>query len=687
MKTAVIVGGGKGGTALFKMLMESGRLKIIGIADINPSAPGLKKAEEAGISTTKYWKELLKLKPDMVIEATGEEKVFQQIYNYSNHQFLVIPAFVANVLYDLIHDKEQLIQALQSHDRVRSTILHSTHDGMIAINTEEKIILFNRAASEMTGTSQSQAEGALIDEILPESGLKRVMKTSIEETNRKLTFQNGRSIITTRLPLWEHGLCIGALAVFKDVTEIAKMAEEVTNLKSIQQMLESIIHSSEEAISVVDENGYGTMINPAYTRLTGLSEEEVIGKPAHTDISEGDSMHMQVLDTKKPVRGVRMKVGPKKKEVIVNVAPVIVDRKIKGSVGVLHDVSEIRTLTEELKRARKRIRTLEAKYNFEDIIGRSKEMQVPLEQAKLSAGVPVTVLLRGESGTGKELFAHAIHNASSRRFNKFIRVNCAAISESLLESELFGYEEGAFSGAKQGGKRGLIEEADKGSIFLDEIGEMSSSTQAKLLRVLQEGEIVKVGAAKSITIDVRVIAATNINLEKAVHENKFREDLYYRLNKMPIYIPSLRERKSDLKELCNHLLDKINSDFGRSVSNISDEVLDTLYHYDWPGNVRELENVLGRAVISMQNTDQMIKTRHLPPLRLTHHSNHVQTSGNHKKHTTLQEDVQAFEKNKIQEVLKDNQNNKTLTAKQLGISVRNLYYKLEKHKIEYNGMQ
>ncbi|WP_158735206.1 sigma 54-interacting transcriptional regulator [Alteribacillus sp. YIM 98480] len=687
MKTAVIVGGGKGGTALFNMLMESERLKIIGIADINPFAPGLKKAEEAGISFSEDWKELLKLKPDMVIEATGEEKVFQQIYDYSNNQFLVIPAFVANVLYDLIHDKEQLIQTLQTHDRVRSTILHSTHDGMIAINTEEKIILFNRAASEMTGTSQSQAEGALIDEILPESGLKRVMKTGMEETNRKLTFRNGRSIITTRLPLREHGSCIGALAVFKDVTDIAKMAEEVTNLKSIQQMLESIIHSSEEAISVVDENGYGTMINPAYTRLTGLSEEEVIGKPAHTDISEGDSMHMQVLETKKPVRGVRMKVGPKKKEVIVNVAPVIVDKKIKGSVGVLHDVSEIRSLTEELKRARKRIRTLEAKYNFEDIIGRSKEMQVPIEQAKLSAGVPVTVLLRGESGTGKELFAHAIHNASSRRFNKFIRVNCAAISESLLESELFGYEEGAFSGAKQGGKRGLFQEADKGSIFLDEIGEMSPSTQAKLLRVLQEGEIVKVGAAKSITIDVRVIAATNINLEKAVHENTFREDLYYRLNKMPIYIPSLRERKSDLEELCNHLLDKINADFGRSVSNISDEALDTLDQYDWPGNVRELENVLGRAVISMQNTDQMIKTRHLPPLRLTRHSNHVQTPGNHNRRTTLQEDVQAFEKNKILEVLKENQNNKTLTAKQLGISVRNLYYKLEKHKIEYNGMQ
>ncbi|MFB4164616.1 sigma 54-interacting transcriptional regulator [Alteribacillus sp. JSM 102045] len=687
MKTAIIVGGGKGGTALFKMLMESGRLKIIGLADVNSSAPGMIIAKEAGISTSESWEKLLQLNPDMVIEATGEDKIFQQIYSHSKNQFLVIPALVANVLYDLIHDKEQLIQTLQTHDRVRSTILHSTHDGMIAINDEEKIILFNRAASEMTEIPQTKAEGSLIGEILPESGLKRIIQTGKEETNRKLTFQNGRSIITTRLPLWHQNACIGALAVFKDVTDIANMAEEVTNLKSIQQMLESIIHSSEEAISVVDEYGYGTMINPAYTRLTGLSEKEVIGKPAHTDISEGDSMHMQVLTTRKPVRGVRMKVGPKKKDVIVNVAPIIVDGRMKGSVGVLHDVSEIRSLTEELKRARKLIRTLEAKYNFEDIIGTSKEMQVPLQQAKMSAGVPVTVLLRGESGTGKELFAHAIHNASDRKFNKFIRVNCAAISESLLESELFGYEEGAFSGAKQGGKRGLFEEADKGSIFLDEIGEMAPSTQAKLLRVLQEGEIVKVGGTKSINIDVRVIAATNMNLEKVVHEKNFREDLYYRLNRMPIYVPALRERKSDLKELCRHLLERINADFGRNVSEISTEAMEVLYRYDWPGNVRELENILGRALISMQITEQTIKVGHLPSLHLQNVKQPAISLKSSSEQNTLQEDLDAFEKNKILETLQNNQNNKTRSAEQLGISVRNLYYKMKKHNIENNSMQ
>ncbi len=201
----------------------------------------------------------------------------------------------------------------------------------------------------------------------------------------------------------------------------------------------------------MDEKGRGLVINPAYTKLTGLTEEDIIGKPATTDIVEGESMHMKVLRTRRAVRGIHMKIGQKKRDVIVNVAPVIVDGILKGSVGVIRDVSEIQKLTNELNRARQIIRTLEAKYSFDDIVGNSDETTAAIEQAKLGANTPATVLLRGESGTGKELFAHAIHNGSNRKYNKFVRVNCAAISETLLESELFGYEEGAFSGAKRGG--------------------------------------------------------------------------------------------------------------------------------------------------------------------------------------------------------------------------------------------
>ncbi|MFJ8264846.1 sigma 54-interacting transcriptional regulator [Peribacillus asahii] len=468
---------------------------------------------------------------------------------------------------------------------------------------------------------------------------------------------------------------------------IAKLSKEkqqlIHKLKTESNtMLEAIIQSSDEAISVVDEQGRGLLINPAYTRITGLTKEQVIGKPATTDIYEGDSMHMQVLETRKPVRGVNMCVGPRRKEVIVNVAPIIVDGELKGSVGVIHDVSEIQKLTTELKHAQRLIRTLQAKYSFEDIIGQSDDMVLAIEQAKLSAKTPATVLLRGESGTGKELFAHAIHNESDRKFNKFIRVNCAAVSESLLESELFGYEDGAFTGAKRGGKIGFFEEANHGSLFLDEIGELTPKIQAKLLRVLQEREIMRVGGTKPIPINVRVIAATNIDLEQSIKNGSFREDLYFRLNRMPIFIAPLRKRKGEMKELAEHLIHKINQEYGRGIEGISEDAIEKLRQYDWPGNVRELENILGRAIILMKLNEQVIEAKHIPNL--------VGTSAQHPKESallfapsfksseSLNELVGAYEAKVIQQALQTFKGNKTLAAKSLGISVRSLYYKMEK---------
>ncbi|THE11260.1 sigma-54-dependent transcriptional regulator [Bacillus timonensis] len=563
-------------------------------------------------------------------------------------------------------------------------ILDSTHDGMIVIDINSQVILLNNSASKMIGISKKDAIGKHIYECIPDSRLPEILSTRAIEINQEFVLKNGRKIITTRIPVVnESGMLLGAFAVFKDITEVVDLAEEITNLKEIQTMLEAIIQSSDEAITVVDENGNGILINRAYTRITGLEKDQVIGKPANADISEGESMHMQVLKTRRPVRGARMKVGPHDKDVIVNVAPVIVDGKLKGSVGVIHDVSEISQLTSELNRARHIIRSLEAKYTFDDIIGSSEEMEIAIEQAKLGAKTPATVLLRGESGTGKELFAHAIHNESIRKYNKFVRVNCAAISESLLESELFGYEEGAFSGAKRGGKRGIFEEANNGSIFLDEIGELSLNTQAKLLRVLQEREIRRVGGTKSIPIDVRIIAATNVNLEKRIGNGTFREDLYYRINKIPIHIPSLRMRKQDIKQLAEHLLVKINQDYGRTVEGLTEEAIHYLYGYDWPGNVRELENVLGRAVIFMNYQERLIDIKHIQPLQNLKEKAHVRQSlpETDIKDVPLSDLVEKYEAKVISDVLTLNGGNKTAAAKSLGISLRSLYYKLEKYNI------
>ncbi len=446
-----------------------------------------------------------------------------------------------------------------------------------------------------------------------------------------------------------------------------------------QTLLEAIINSTQDAISVVDAKGIGILINPAYTRLTGLQKDQVIGKSADVDIAEGESVHLQVLHTREAVRNVKMKVGPKRRDVLVNVAPILVGDELKGSVAVIHDISEMRALSDELERARKRIRNLEAKYTFDDILGTSVAMTASVEAAKRAAQTKATVLLRGESGCGKELFAHAIHNASDRKYNQFIRVNCAAIAESLLESELFGYVEGAFSGARKGGKKGLFEEANDGTIFLDEIAELSLNTQAKLLRVLQEREIVRVGGVSPIAVNVRVIAATHVNLEQAISQGKFREDLYYRLNVLPIVIPPLRHRMEDIPLLTQMMVERFNHDFGRSVKEISPEAMERLCDYDWPGNVRELENVIGRAMIQAKYQESTIERSQIDlPERKLAVPQQQKSAGDDPNIRILDDVVREAERSALLRAIAITHDNKTEAAHRLGISIRTLYYKLDR---------
>ncbi|PAL16655.1 sigma-54 interaction domain-containing protein [Peribacillus simplex] len=685
MQKVMIVGGGVGGTTVLKLLSESEVFSIVCMADTNESAEGMLAAKERRIPTVTNWSMGLKWDLDIIFDTTGDPSVYKKIKRDMGEQTILIPGSVALIMTKLFEEKNRLISKLENTSAKMDLILNTTSEGMVVIDHEGFIIMFNDSAERASDTKREDVIGRHIKDFIPSTGLLRVMQTNQKEVNQEITLGNGMELITTRIPLVNADKeIIGAFAVFRNKMEAVQLAEQITDLKEIQTMLQAIIQSSDEAISVVDDQGRGLLINPAYTRITGLTKTQVIGKPASIDIYEGESMHMKVLQTKKPVRGVNMRVGPKHKEVIVNVAPIIVDGSLKGSVGVIHDVSEIQALTHELNRARQIIRTLQAKYSFDDIIGASEEMKLPIEQAKLSARTPATVLLRGESGTGKELFAHAIHNASDRKFNKFVRVNCAAISESLLESELFGYDEGAFTGASRGGKIGFFEEANQGSIFLDEIGELPANIQAKLLRVLQEKEIVRVGGTKPIPINVRVIAATNINLEQAIAKGSFREDLYFRLNRMPIFIAPLRKRKEDLRELAEHLINKINQEYGRSIEGITAAAIHKMQIYNWPGNVRELENILGRAIIFMKLNETIIDIHHIPDfieeIPLKQEKLLMKPSG-YVSGKPLSEIIDQYEAEIIQQAFHTHKGNKTLTAKALGISVRNLYYKMEKLKL------
>ncbi|MCD6436613.1 MAG: sigma-54-dependent transcriptional regulator [Clostridiales bacterium] len=565
-------------------------------------------------------------------------------------------------------------------------IINSTHDAMIAVDLRGIITLFNRAAERLTKIAAKNALGKHVINVIETTRLPFILKTGESELNRRQQLGD-IEIITNRMPvLNEDGKVIGAIAVFRDITDIVSLAEEITDLKRIGGMLEAIFDATQDAISVVDKNGMGMLINPAYTRITGYSAKDIIGKKCTVDVYEGESVHLRVLATGKPVKSARLFAGVNKKEVIVDAAPIIVNDELIGSVAVIHDLSEIKELTHKLDQAKRIIRTLEAKYTFEDIKGCDRKLLDVIDKAKLAADTPVTVIIRGESGTGKELIAHAIHNASNRKFSQFVRVNCAAISESLLESELFGYKEGAFTGAIKGGKIGYFEMADGGTIFLDEIAEISLNTQAKLLRVLQEKEIIRVGDTKPIPIDVRIITATNVDLEKAIKEGKLRKDLYYRLNVLPINMPPLREHKGDIDELVEFMIRKYNQEYGRNVVKISKSAINILKKYSWPGNVRELENYIGRAMINIKMGEKVIDIFHLPPILNNQVDNidelttiSASMSREFNKELNLNKVVEMTEKDFIKRVLNENGYNRTITAKSLGISLRTLYYKIEKY--------
>ncbi len=317
---------------------------------------------------------------------------------------------------------------------------------------------------------------------------------------------------------------------------------------------------------------------------------------------------------------------------------------------------------------------LKEKYNIHNMIGNSSSMHLVYENIIQVAQSTATVLIRGESGTGKELVAHAIHYNSPRSPKPFVKINCGSIPENLIESELFGYEKGAFTGATDR-KKGKFELADSGTIFLDEIGELPLNLQVRLLRVLQEKEFERVGGIKTIKVNVRIIAATNRSLEDAIKANRFREDLYYRLNVFPIYIPPLRERKTDVLLLADHFLAKYSKENKKPISRISTPAIDLLYSYHWPGNVRELQNCMERAVLVCDG--DTIQTTHLPPTL-----QRVDTIDRREK-VSLAHQVENFEKELIIDALKKTRGIKAKAAKFLSTTERILGYKMKHYTIDY----
>ncbi len=317
---------------------------------------------------------------------------------------------------------------------------------------------------------------------------------------------------------------------------------------------------------------------------------------------------------------------------------------------------------------------LKERYDFSNLVGTSGPMRQVYEQVAQVAPANTTVLLRGESGTGKELIAHALHYNSSRAKKPFIKVSCAALPQDLIESELFGYEKGAFTGA-HAAKKGRFELAEGGTLFLDEIGELNQTTQVKLLRVLQEREFERLGSTESIRANIRLVAATNKDLEKAIAAGEFREDLYYRLNVFAIFVPPLRERKPDILLLADHFLEKFASEHGKKIKRISTPAIDMLASYHWPGNVRELANAIERAVVICDA--QVLHAHHLPPtLQTAEASDTGQTA-------TLRDSLETFEKDALLDALKSTRGNRAKAARLLATTERIFNYRVRKYGIDW----
>lgn len=464
---------------------------------------------------------------------------------------------------------------------------------------------------------------------------------------------------------------------------------------------EQIINLLAERVVIVDRNGIIIYINDGYCDFIGTTVEEAINRPVQ-DVIENSRMHIVVQTGQKELAALQSINGS---EMIANRFPLFENGEIVGAVGsvMFRNPEEwqmyktkIQNLVEELNYYQAKVdRELRSKYSFSDLIGNSATFLSVKSLAERVSGSNSSVLLIGESGTGKELFAGAIHNKSMRAPSPFVAINCSSIPEHLLESELFGYEDGAFTGAKKGGKKGQFEMANEGTLFLDEIGDMPLSMQSKLLRVLQEKEVHRIGGQKSKRVDVRIIAATHRDLEKMVEEGTFRQDLYYRLNVIKIEIPPLRKRKEDIPIISMSLLRKLEKKFFRNGIELSAEVTERLMEHSWPGNIREIENVLERSINVLDG--KMIKLSHLPLyLRdketesyegteinpYPDHSTNLESSSAALSVQPLKETLALVEKQAIQNALAITKGNKIKAAKLLEIGKTSFYEKCKLYDIK-----
>ncbi len=535
-------------------------------------------------------------------------------------------------------------------------ILQNIDEGILITDTSLNVIFFNEQAEKIYHTDAETIMGKHADTLNPSLDLEAMIREQ-QRLIRAKAIINGDEVMVVK----------GLLELAPDKFAAYAILHNAFSKEEIQ--LQSLLQSPYEGIAVFDENLRLLYANETCFRFFKCNNKNELYHELSSLIPL-TNLNNSMLKAQ-PTAGDLVTVRGKLVELMF--LPIV---RSNRTIGIIVKGIPIYRQERTWGQMMEQYNQGTAQYYLESIVGDNQALVKQKELAAKAARTISTVLITGESGTGKEIFAHAIHNMSPRRKGPFIKVNCAAVPETLLESELFGYAEGAFTGARKEGKPGKFELANQGTIFLDEIGDMSLSMQAKLLRVLQEKEVERVGSIHTTKINVRVIAATNQDLPQLVATNKFREDLFYRLNVIILHLPPLRARTDDIILISTALLQRLNRELGTRVNKISRDVIECFRRYDWPGNIRELENILERAINFCEGSS--INSEHIPQ--------HIKACKNQepspaKAEGSLETLLEEHERQVIVNTLKNFGGNKTKTARALNIHRSVLYRKINKYQI------
>ncbi|NLM87265.1 MAG: sigma 54-interacting transcriptional regulator [Syntrophomonadaceae bacterium] len=560
-----------------------------------------------------------------------------------------------------------------------NAVINSTHNGILTVNEAGEITLINKAAEWILGLKREDVVGKKISEVVPQSKLPEILASGQGRLGQKVVYQE-RVFISNLTPVIGNKQIIGAVEVFQDISELEMISEELSYTKQMKEELSAIIDSSFDGFHITDNQGKTLRINKAFERITSIPISDLMGKTIAELVDAGVYCHdvlKLVLEKREPVTiSQESKPG---NTVIITANPVFDEQGNLFRIVInVRDISELNDLRQQLEQARTLSHHYQEelnRYNLADqFVIRSKESRDLADLCVRLGQVDATVLIKGESGVGKEFAAQIIHSNSNRRDKPMIKVNCAAIPESLFESELFGYEPGAFTGASKEGKPGFFEAAHGGTLLLDEIGEMPLSTQAKLLRAIQDKVITRVGGTKPIKVDVRLIAATNRNLQEMVQNKEFRRDLYFRLNVIPVTVPPLRDRKVEIPFLVDHFVKRFNAKYGFK-KRIDERQIKALMNYDWPGNVRELENLIERVLVTSPGN----VIRHIN-LHDFDHADYEAINYEHFIGFKLQTAIEQLEKYLIQNSL-ETLGTTRKAAQELGVSQPTIVRKAAKYNI------